>query len=93
MAKPKNKYPSVRLRLDGYITMGAGGRALDERDQVLLDWYEANRKNRQAFPAMRELLIAALLGELGPKVQKAVSDGNTEEARAALSDLMDMFVS
>jgi hypothetical protein len=93
MPKPKNAVPSERLRLDGYIPMGADGKAKDPRDQVLLDWYHAQRKNRQAFPAMKELLIAALLGELGPRVQAAVSDGNTEEAREALSDLMDMFVS
>jgi hypothetical protein len=93
MPKPKNVVPSVRLRLDGYIPMGADGKARDERDQVLLDWYNANRRNRKAFPAMRELLIAALMGELGTRVREAVSTGNTEEAKEALADLMDMFMS
>lgn len=92
MPRRKNLHESTRLRLDGYIAMGGDGRAADARDQVLLDWYEAQRVNRQAFPAMKELLIAALLGELGPRVQAAVSDGNTEEAREALADLMDQFM-
>ena len=93
MAKPKNKYPSMRVRLDGYIQMKGEGVTADPRQQVLYDFLVANGKSRKAFPMAIELLIAALNGELGPQVKSALSDGNTEEAREALSDLIDMFVS
>ena len=93
MPKPKNKYPSYRVRLDGYIQMRAEGVTADARQQVLYDFLQANGKSRKAFPMAMELLIAALNGELGPQVKSALSDGNTEEAREALADLMDMFVS
>ncbi len=90
MPKKKNSHPSVRVRLDGYIAMSATG-AKSERDQVFLDWMNKHRADRKAFPVMKELIISILLGELGPQVQAAVIDGNTNEAIDALQDLLGAF--
>jgi hypothetical protein len=87
MARRKREIPSERIRLDGYQQMPI----LDPRDQVAFDWYVANRAKRQAFPIAWELIKAALNGELGPRVQEAVEQGNTAEAIDALQDLIGAF--
>lgn len=87
MARRKNLFPSERIRLDGYQRMPIQ----DKRDQVFWDWYCKNRANRQAFPIAVELIKAALNGELGERVQRAVDDGNTEETISALQDLIGAF--
>lgn len=91
MAKTKYKVPSERIRLDGFLRMRADGIALDEREQKFLDWYKENRENRKAFTMAKEMMTAVLNGELGEQVQKAVVAGNTDEARAALQDLLGAF--
>ena len=91
MAKPKNAVKSVRVRLDGNIPMSLPGVTKDARDQVFLDWINEHRKDRKAFPMMKELMTSILLGELGPQVQKAVQTGNTEETLDALKDLLGAF--
>lgn len=92
MAAKKNDFPSWRVRLDGYIQMADEGITKNPRDQVLYDFMIENGPGRNAYPMAKELLIAALLGELGPKVQKAVKAGDTEEAHAALDDLLSEFM-
>lgn len=87
MARKKNKVPSFRVRLDGNIPQPC----VDPREQKALDWYKENSKNRMAFPIAWSFIVAAVNGELGPQVQKAVSDGNTAEAIDALQDLLGAF--
>jgi hypothetical protein len=87
MARKKNKVPSFRVRLDGNIPQPC----VDPREQKALDWYKENSKNRMAFPIAWSFIVAAVNGELGAQVQKAVSDGNTAEAIDALQDLLGAF--
>jgi hypothetical protein len=87
MSRMKNKVPSVRVRLDGYQAMPI----VDERERVFHEWYLKARGERKAFPVAKELIISALMGELGPQVAAAVSDGNTEETIDALKDLLSAF--
>jgi hypothetical protein len=87
MSRHKSEIPSQRIRLDGYQRFPI----FDARDQVAWDWYVENREKRQAFPIAWELIKAALNGELGPQVQKAVEVGNTEETIEALQDLIGAF--
>ncbi len=87
MSRRKNQFPSERIRLDGYQKIPI----TDPREQKAFDWYIANRKERKAFPIAWSLLVAALNGELGATLQKAVENGNTEEAIEALQDLMGAF--
>jgi hypothetical protein len=87
MARIKNEVPSVRVRLEGLQTMPI----LDKRVQKTMDWYLENKKERKAFTIAWQLLISAVNGELGPQVQAAVADGNTQEAIDALQDLLGAF--
>lgn len=91
MSRPKNKIPSERVRLDGYVGMPI----TDPRVQKFWDWYVENRNARRAFPMAMELLMAALNGELGSGVQWAVESGDEEELRKqmdAAKDIMAAFV-
>lgn len=87
MAKPKNKVPSIRVRLDGNIRQPC----VDPREVKALKWYEEMSHQRKAFPIAWGFIVAAVNGELGPQVQAAVVDGNTEEAIDALQDLLGAF--
>ena len=87
MSRIRNAVPSVRVRLDGYQIMPI----LDERIQRTMDWYLKNKKERKAFTIAWQLLISAVNGELGPQVQAAVEEGNTDEAIDALKDLLGAF--
>lgn len=87
MARAKNKVPSARVRLDGYQSMPV----VDDRERIFWDWYLKARDSRTAFPVAKQLIISALMGELGPQVAAAVSDGNTEETIDALKDLLSAF--
>lgn len=87
MSRMKNKFPSVRVRLDGNIRQPV----LDEREVKALAWYAEMSKQRKAFPVAWGFIVAAVNGELGPQVQAAVVDGNTEEAIDALQDLLGAF--
>lgn len=92
MAKPKNNFPSERVRLDGYIQMKDEGLTADPRDQVLYDFIQEHGGNRKAFPMAKQLLISALLGELGPQLKAAVQAGDTQAAVEAAKDLIGDFV-
>lgn len=88
MAPKKREVPSERVRLDGYQQFPI----IDPREQKFWDWYLENRKNRRAFTMAKILIIAALHGEMGTQIQQAVEHGDTEEATAALDDLLDAFM-
>jgi len=92
MAKPKNQFPSERVRLDGFVRMRAQGKTEDPREQVFYDWYLANRVNRSAYTVMKEMMTAMLNGEMGPQIQQAVQAGDTQAAIEAAQDLMSQFV-
>lgn len=91
MAKPKNPFPSERIRLDANLRMRAEGVTLDPRHQAFFDWYVKQRGGRKAATMAVEMLTSILNGELGPKLQAAVETGNTEETIDALQDLLGAF--
>lgn len=88
MAPKKREIPSERVRLDGYQQFPI----VDPREQKFWEWYLEMRAKSQAFPMAKMLIIAALHGEMGTQVQAAVESGNTEEANAALDDLLGAFM-
>lgn len=92
MAKPKNDFPSERVRLDGFVRMRAAGVTEDAREQVFLDWYLENSPRRMAFTVMKEMMTAMLNGEMGPQIQQAVKAGDTQAAIEAAQDLIGAFV-
>jgi hypothetical protein len=92
MAKPKNEFPSERLRLDGFVRMQGEGVTLHPREQVFYDWYVQNSANRMAFTVMKEMMTAMLNGEMGPQIQEAVKTGDTQAAIEAAQDLFNAFV-
>jgi hypothetical protein len=68
---------------------------IDERTQKLMDWIEENNKTRKAAGMAKELLIAALNGELGDGVKWAMESANEDELRLqmeAAKDIMAAFV-
>jgi len=87
MSRMKNDQPSIRVRLDGYVRQPV----IDERMRKALDWLAEMNGKRKAFPVAWGFVVAAVNGELGPQVQAAVADGNTEEALDALHDLLGAF--
>lgn len=89
MAPKKREIPSERVRLDGYQQFPI----TDPREQKFWDWYMKARAEGKAFPMAKLLIIAALHGEMGVDIQQAVEHGDTEEATAALDDLLDAFMS
>lgn len=84
MGRKKNLVPSIRIRLDGYVSQPI----TDPRVQVAVDWLDEHRKDRKAFPMAWNLLVAALNGELGEGVKVAMKAGDTEKAIDALKDLL-----
>ncbi|HRT92596.1 MAG TPA: hypothetical protein P5516_08965 [Anaerolineaceae bacterium] len=92
MPKPKNEFPSVRVRLDGYLQMREEGVTADPRQQALYNFLVEHRSDRKAFPMAIELLTAALNGELGEQVKTAVEAGDTQAAVEAARDLISEFV-
>lgn len=91
MARSKNPFPSLRVRLDGQLQRKSEFEALTERDQKFLDWYMSNA-DQDRYGLAREIITAMLNGELGTRVQDAVMKGNTEEAVEAARDLISEFV-
>lgn len=77
---------SERIRIDGYRKRG-----VSTRDDVTFAWLDSLPAGAR-FGMAWELLTAALNGELGEKVQKAVASGNTEEAVQALEEAMSVWV-
>lgn len=86
MARHKNAVPSVRKELN--IRFPA---PIDERSQKLIDWIEENNKTRKAATLARELLIAALNGELGGGVQWALESANEDELRRQTEAAKEVF--
>jgi hypothetical protein len=89
VAPKKREEPSRRVQLDGYQQFPI----MDEREQKFWDWYLENRAKRRAFPMAKMLIIAALHGEMGAQVQKAVEAGDTDIAQEALDDLLGAYLS
>jgi hypothetical protein len=89
MPPKKRDVPSGRVRIDGYQQMPI----INEREQRFWDWYQEMKKNRKAFPMAKALIIAALHGEMGARVQEAIVTGDTEQAQEALDDLLGNFLS
>jgi hypothetical protein len=90
MARPKNKYPSIRKELNLRFQ-----HPIDARTQKLIDWIEEQNRARKAATMAKELLIAALNGELGGGVQWAMETANEDELRMqmeAAKDIMSAFV-
>ena len=79
--------PSERIRMDGYRKRG-----VNTRDDVTFAWLDSLSAGTR-FGMAWELLTAALNGELGERVQKAVESGNTDEAVQALEEAMKVWVS
>lgn len=78
---------SERIRMDGYRKRG-----VNQRDDVTFAWLDALPGGAR-FGMAWELLTAALNGELGENVKKAVASGNTEEAVQALEEAMSVWIS
>lgn len=91
MPRKKNRFPSLRFRLDGWVEMKADKVALNEREQKFVNWYLANRDERKAATIAKGMITAILNGEMGQQFAQAVEHGNTEEAVEALQDLMSVF--
>lgn len=88
MAPKKREIPSKRVRLDGYQQFPI----TDAREQKFWDWYLEMKAKSQAYPMAKMLIIAALHGEMGTQVQEAMQSGDSDEAQAALDDLLGAFM-
>lgn len=86
MARHKNLVPSMRKELNMRFAA-----PVDERAQKLITWIEENNKTRKAASLARELLIAALNGELGGGVQWALESANEDELRLQMEAAKDVF--
>lgn len=84
--RPKDKVPSVRIRIDGYRKRGVNAR--QDKTFAWLDAIPAGKR----FDFVWDLLTAALNGELGPVMQQAVEDSDMEKARVAASEIVGAFV-
>lgn len=94
MSRPKNSFPSQRVRLDGYVRMAEEGVTENPREQKFFEWYLENVDERRAFPMAKALLVAALNGELGTPIQEAVrsAPSSTEQALQALDEAMEAWM-
>ena len=88
MARPKDKFPSLRKELNLRFPMPI----TDPRVQRVVDWINEANKKRRAASMARELLVSALNGELGPMMQAAVEKGDVELAREAAVEMKAFFV-
>jgi hypothetical protein len=87
----KNEIPSLKLELIIRISQPI----TDPRVQKALDWIETQRGHRNAAPAVWELLVAALNGELGDGMAPAgesAEDVQLQEQQMAAEDLLANFV-
>lgn len=88
MARPKNKVPSVRIRLDLNLPMPV----TDPDVQRAVDWLSEKRAGRRAAPMAFQLIVMALAGKMGAQVQEAVEMGDVELARQAAEQMKSFFV-
>ncbi len=91
MSRHKNAVPSLRMELN----MRFPQPITDPRVQKTVDWIREQNKHSKAASMARDLLIAALNGELGGGVQWAMESGNEDElqkqmeaAKAAMANFV-----
>ena len=80
MSRPKDKTPSKRIRIDGYLKRG-----VDPQVDALLDWLEGLPAKRR-FPLVMQRLM------MGGVLEAVVEDGDVAKAREAASVIMGAFV-
>jgi hypothetical protein len=80
MSRPKDKTPSKRIRIDGYLKRG-----VDPQIDVLLDWLDQLPAGKR-FPMVMQRLM------MGGVLEAVVEDGDVEKAREAASAIMSAFV-
>lgn len=80
MARPKDRVPSERVRIDGYLKRG-----VDPQVDALLAWLD-ELPARKRFPlVMRRLMMGGVL-------ETVVEDGDVEAARKAADEIIAAFV-
>ncbi len=80
MARPKDKVPSERIRIDGYLKRG-----VDPQVDALLTWLDG-LPARKRFPmVMRRLMM-------GGVIETVIEDGDIEAARKAADEIVAAFV-
>lgn len=84
--RPRDKVPSERVRIEGLRKRG-----VSERDDRTFEWLDSI-PNRMRFAFVWDLVTAALNGELGPMMQKAVEESDMDKARAAAAQIAGAFV-
>lgn len=80
MARPKNKIPSQRIRIDGYLRRG-----VDPQIDKLLDWF-ASLPPKKRFPMVMQRLM------MGGVIEAVIEDGDVAAAREAASQIIGSFV-
>ena len=80
MARPKDKIPSERVRIDGYLKRG-----IDPQVDALLAWMDGLPRKRR-FPLVMQRLM------MGGVIEMVVEDGDVEAARLAAKQIMAAFV-
>lgn len=80
MGRPRNKVPSLRVRIDGYLQKG-----VDPQVDRLLAWLDS-LPPRKRFPlVMRRLMMGGVM-------ETVVEDGDVEAARIAAAEIFSAFV-
>jgi hypothetical protein len=80
MPRPRDKVPSERVRIDGYLKRG-----VDPQVDALLNWLDS-LPPRKRFPmVMRRLMM-------GGVIETVTEDGDVEAARKAASEIIAAFV-
>lgn len=80
MGRPRNKVPSLRVRIDGYLQKG-----VDPQVDRLLAWLDS-LPPRKRFPlVMRRLMM-------GGVIETVIEDGDVEAARKAADEIVAAFV-
>lgn len=80
MGRPKNKVPSLRVRIDGYLQRG-----IDPQVDALLAWLDS-LPPRKRFPlVMRRLMM-------GGVIETVIEDGDIDAARKAADEIVAAFV-
>jgi hypothetical protein len=80
MSRPKDKTPSKRIRIDGYLKRG-----VDPQIDALLDWMDGLPPKRR-FPLVMQRLM------MGGVLETVVEDGDVAKAREAATQIMSAFV-
>jgi len=86
MARKKDATPSTKVRFEG-----SRKRGVSRRDDKTFEWLDGIPKGSR-FAVAWELITAALNGELGPAVQQAVEESDSDKAREAAAQIWASFV-